>query len=35
LVVVERYLRRTLRRRVLARTHLEPDLQYAISRFVG
>ena len=32
---VERYLRRALRRRILARTHLEPDLQYAISRFVG
>ena len=34
-VVVERYLRRIIRRRVLAHTHLEPDLQYAISRFVG
>ena len=34
-VLVERYLRRLLRRRVLARTHLEPDLQYALSRFVG
>jgi len=34
-VVVERYLRRALRRRVLARTRLEPDLQYAVSRFVG
>jgi small-conductance mechanosensitive channel len=34
-VLVERFLRRTLRRRILARTHLEPDLQYAISRFVG
>jgi small-conductance mechanosensitive channel len=33
--VAERYLRRTLRRRVLIRTRLEPDLQYAISRFVG
>ena len=33
--VAERYLRRALRRRVLARTRLEPDLQYAISRFVG
>ena len=33
--VVERYLRRALRRRVLARTKLEPDLQYAISRFAG
>ena len=34
-VLVERYLRRIIRRRVLARTHLEPDLQFAISRFVG
>lgn len=34
-LVFERILRRTLRRRVLARTHLEPDLQYAVSRFVG
>ena len=33
--VAERYLRRILRRRVLARTKLEPDLQYAVSRFVG
>jgi small-conductance mechanosensitive channel len=35
LLVAERYLRRLLRRRILARTHLEPDLQFAISRFVG
>lgn len=34
-VVAERYLRRALRRRLLARTHLQPDLQYAVSRFVG
>jgi small-conductance mechanosensitive channel len=34
-LVAERYLRRILRRRVLARTKLEPDLQYAVSRFVG
>jgi small-conductance mechanosensitive channel len=34
-VVVERFLRRALRRRILAHTHIEPDLQYAISRFVG
>jgi small-conductance mechanosensitive channel len=34
-LVVERYLRRLLRRRVLARTSLSPDLQYAVSRFVG
>jgi small-conductance mechanosensitive channel len=34
-VVAERYLRRILRKRILARTHMEPDLQYAISRFVG
>ncbi|MGB7769214.1 MAG: mechanosensitive ion channel domain-containing protein [Verrucomicrobiia bacterium] len=34
-VMAERYLRRIIRRRVLAHTHLEPDLQYAISRFVG
>jgi small-conductance mechanosensitive channel len=30
-----RYLRRLLRRRVLARTQLSPDLQYAVSRFAG
>ena len=34
-VVAERYLRRLLRRRVLARTQLSPELQYAISRFAG
>lgn len=34
-LVAERYLRRILRRRVLARTKLEPDLQYAVSRFAG
>jgi small-conductance mechanosensitive channel len=34
-LVTERYLRRVLRRRVLARTHLSPDLQYAVSRFAG
>ncbi len=34
-VVSERYLRRILRKRILARTHMEPDLQYAVSRFVG
>ncbi len=34
-VVGERFLRRTLRKRVLARTHLEPELQYAVSRFFG
>jgi len=34
-LVSERYLRRILRRRILARTHMEPDLQYAVSRFVG
>jgi small-conductance mechanosensitive channel len=34
-LVAERYLRRLLRQRVLARTHLEASLQYAISRFVG
>jgi small-conductance mechanosensitive channel len=28
-------LRRLLRRRVLARTRLDPDLQYGVSRFVG
>jgi small-conductance mechanosensitive channel len=33
--VAERYLRRILRRRILARTKLEPDLQYAVSRFAG
>ena len=33
--VAERYLRRLLRRRVLARTNLSPDLQYAVSRFAG
>lgn len=34
-VVAARYLRRLLRRKVLARTKLPPDLQYAISRFAG
>lgn len=34
-VVTERVLRRLLRRRVLSRTHLSPDLQYAVSRFAG
>ena len=34
-LVAERYLRRLLRRRVLARTNLSPDLQYAVSRFAG
>jgi small-conductance mechanosensitive channel len=34
-VLAERYLRRLLRRRLLARSHMEPDLQYALSRFVG
>jgi len=34
-LVLERYLRRLLRRRILARTKLEPDLQYAVSRFAG
>lgn len=34
-LVAERFLRRFLRRRVLARTHLGPDLQYALSRFAG
>ncbi|MBI5380862.1 MAG: mechanosensitive ion channel [Opitutae bacterium] len=33
--VAERFLRSFLRRRVLARTHLSSDLQYAVSRFVG
>jgi small-conductance mechanosensitive channel len=35
LLVAERYLQRLLRRRILARTHLEPGLQFAISRFAG
>lgn len=35
LFATERYLRRLLRRRVLARTHLSHDLQYALSRFAG
>ena len=34
-VVLERLFRRFLRRRVLARTHLEPELQFAVSRFAG
>jgi small-conductance mechanosensitive channel len=34
-LVAERYLRRTLRKRVLTHTHLDPDLQYAVSRFAG
>ena len=35
LLVTERYLRRLLRRRILSLTHLEPDLQFAVSRFAG
>jgi small-conductance mechanosensitive channel len=34
-LVLERYLRRLLLRRALARTRLEPELQYAVSRFAG
>ncbi len=34
-VVLERLFRSFLRRRVLARTHLEPELQFAVSRFAG
>ncbi len=34
-LVAERYLRHVLRRRILSLTKLEPDLQYAVSRFVG
>jgi small-conductance mechanosensitive channel len=34
-LIVERLLRSFLRRRVLVRTHLSPDLQYAVSRFAG
>jgi len=34
-LIIEVILRGVIRRRVLARTHLEPDLQYAISRFAG
>lgn len=34
-LVAERFLRRLLRRRVLAHTKLDPDLQYAVSRFAG
>jgi small-conductance mechanosensitive channel len=34
-LVAARGLRQLLRRKVLARTRLEPDLQYAISRFAG
>ena len=34
-LVAERYLRRFLKRRVLAHTNLEQDLQFAVSRFVG
>jgi small-conductance mechanosensitive channel len=33
--IAERILRRILRKRVLSRTHLTPDLQYAVSRFFG
>lgn len=35
LLLVERFLRRFVRRRILARTHLSPDLQYALSRIAG
>ncbi len=34
-VAVSRLIRRTLRRRVLSRTRLDPGLQYAIARIVG
>lgn len=34
-LLAERYLRRVLRRRVLARTHMDADLQFAVSRFFG
>ncbi len=34
-LVLERFLRRFLKRRVLVHTHLEPDLQFALSRFIG
>jgi len=34
-LAAERYLRRIVRKRILARTHMEPDLQYAVSRFMG
>ena len=34
-VVLERLFRSFLRRRVLARTDLEPELQFAVSRFAG
>jgi small-conductance mechanosensitive channel len=34
-LVAERYLQRLVRKQVLARTHLSPDLQYAVSRFAG
>jgi small-conductance mechanosensitive channel len=34
-LVTERFFRRLLRRRVLARTHLSAELQYAVSRFAG
>jgi small-conductance mechanosensitive channel len=34
-LVAERYLRRLIRRKVLTRTKLPPDLQYALSRFAG
>jgi len=33
--MAERYLRKLVVRRALARTHFSPDLQYAISRFAG
>ncbi|MEO7299022.1 MAG: mechanosensitive ion channel domain-containing protein [Verrucomicrobiota bacterium] len=34
-LVIERHLRQLLFRRLLRRTHFDPSLQYAISRFVG
>ncbi|HKI69427.1 MAG TPA: mechanosensitive ion channel domain-containing protein [Verrucomicrobiae bacterium] len=34
-LVLERFLRRFFKRRVLIHTHLEPDLQFALSRFMG
>lgn len=34
-LIGERYVRRFLAKRVLSRTHLDPSLQYAVSRIVG
>jgi small-conductance mechanosensitive channel len=35
ILLAERHIRKVFRQRVLSRTHLSPELQYAVSRFAG